>query len=114
MQTIRLSDYGIYPDSDITLSLYELFQRYPNDTEFIFEEGDYYFSPKKEMLFDYRLSNMDQTDMNNELRSSAENAVEDLTEIWDIIEDLNDANISDIEYKNLIDEISDLIEEISY
>lgn len=47
MQTIRLSDYGIYPDSDITLSLYELFQRYPNDTEFIYEEGDYYFSPKR-------------------------------------------------------------------
>lgn len=57
---------------------------------------------------------MDQTDENKELRSSAKKTVEKLTEIWDIIEDLNDANISDIEYKNLIDEISDLIEEISY
>ena len=66
------------------------------------------------MEIEQHISNMDQTDVNNELRSSAKNTVEKLTEIWDIIEDLNDANISDIEYKNLIDEISDLIDEISY
>lgn len=66
------------------------------------------------MEIEQHISNMNQTDVNNELRSSAKNTVEKLTEIWDIIEGLNDANISDIEYKNLIDEISDLIDEISY
>lgn len=59
MNTIRLSEYGILPNTDITLSLYELFLQYPNDTEFLFEKGDYYFNPHKEMQADYRLSNTD-------------------------------------------------------
>jgi len=57
MQTIRLSEYGIFPDTDITLALKELFIQHPTDTVFVFEEGDYYFSPYQEMHADYRLSN---------------------------------------------------------
>ena len=59
MKTIRLKDYGILPDTDITLSLCELFKDNPCDTEFVFEDGDYYFSPHEEMHFDYRISNSD-------------------------------------------------------
>ena len=61
MQTIRLCEHGILPDTDITLPLYQLFLNYPTDTEFVFENADYYFSPQEEMRADYRLSNSDKT-----------------------------------------------------
>lgn len=57
MRTIILSEHGIVPDTDITLKLRELFLKYSENTEFVFEEGDYYFSPFAEMEMDYRLSN---------------------------------------------------------
>lgn len=60
MRTIRLCEYGVMPNTDITLSLYQLFLKYPSDTEFIFENDDYYFTPHKEMHNDYRLSNSDK------------------------------------------------------
>ncbi len=59
MTTIRLSDYGILPNTDITLPLYELMQKHTEDTEFVFEDADYYFYPHEEMHYDYRLSNSD-------------------------------------------------------
>lgn len=59
MKKVLLSDFGILPDTDITLALYNLFREYSSDTEFIFENADYYFSPKEEMYADYRLSNSD-------------------------------------------------------
>ncbi len=59
MKTIRLKDRGILPDTDITLSLYKLFLENPTDTEFVFEDADYYFSPFDEMKADYRISNSD-------------------------------------------------------
>ena len=59
MNTIHVREYGILPDTDVTLTLYDLFRRYPKDTEFIFENADYYFYPHAEMHADYRLSNSD-------------------------------------------------------
>ena len=59
MNKIRLKDHGILPETDITLSLYALFCQYPSDTEFIFEDADYYLSPHTEMHADYRISNSD-------------------------------------------------------
>lgn len=59
MQSIRLKDRGILPDTDITLALYDLFLNNPEDTEFIFEDADYYFSPHEELFADYRISNSD-------------------------------------------------------
>ncbi len=59
MTTIRLSDCGILPNTDITLPLCELMKKYKTDTEFVFENADYYFSPHTEMHHDYRLSNSD-------------------------------------------------------
>lgn len=59
MTTLRLREQGILPNTDVTLSLYQLFLQHPSDTEFVFEEGDYYFSPHEEMRFDYRISNSD-------------------------------------------------------
>ena len=59
MKKIYLSDVGILPGTDITLALYKLFKENPYDTEFVFENADYYFSPHEEMRFDYRLSNSD-------------------------------------------------------
>ncbi len=59
MKVIRLSDYGILPNTDITLALYELMKKHPRDTEFLFENADYYFSPKEQMRADYRISNSD-------------------------------------------------------
>ncbi len=59
MTVIRLSDHGIMPDTDITLALYELMQAHPKDTEFVFEDADYYFYPHEEMRFDYKISNSD-------------------------------------------------------
>ncbi len=59
MKTIRLSEYGILPDRDITSSLYFLMEQHKEDTEFIFENADYYFSPCEAMRMDYRVSNSD-------------------------------------------------------
>ena len=57
MKKIILSQNGILPNTDITLSLYQLFCENPVNTTFVFENGDYYFSPLKEVKFDYSLSN---------------------------------------------------------
>ena len=59
MNTVYVKDHGIIPDTDCTLTLYELFNRFPKDTEFVFENADYYFYPHEEMHADYRLSNTD-------------------------------------------------------
>ena len=59
MKKIILSEYGICKDTDITLKLLEIFKTNPENTEFSFEEGDYYLSPKEELIMDYRLSNTD-------------------------------------------------------
>lgn len=55
MKKIILREYGIVPDSDCTLSLLSLFESNKTDTEFVFEAGKYYFSPK--IIRDLRLSN---------------------------------------------------------
>jgi len=57
MNQIILKDHGILPGTECTLELAELFRKYPTDTEFVFEAGDYYFLPK--ILRDIRLSNTD-------------------------------------------------------
>jgi len=57
MNQIVLKDHGILPGTECTLALAELFRAHPADTEFVFEEGDYYFLPK--ILRDLRLSNTD-------------------------------------------------------
>lgn len=57
MTQIYLKDHGIVPGTDCTLALAELFAKYPTDTEFVFEAGDYRFSPK--IFRDLRLSNTD-------------------------------------------------------
>ena len=59
MNIVRLQDHGILPETDITLALYDLFRKYPKDTEFVFEDADYYLNPHEEMHADYRLSNSD-------------------------------------------------------
>ena len=59
MKTIILREYGILPKTDITLALYKLFKENPENTEFVFENDEYYFSPHKEMQYDYRISNSD-------------------------------------------------------
>ncbi len=61
MNTIRLSEYGILPDRDITSALCFLMEQHKADTEFIFEDADYYFSPCEAMRMDYRISNSDVT-----------------------------------------------------
>lgn len=55
MTQIRLKDHGILPGTDCTLALAELFAAHPENTEFLFEPGDYHFSPK--IFRDLRLSN---------------------------------------------------------
>ena len=57
MKKIFLSEKGILPNTDITAALCELFSKEKNDTEFIFESGDYYFSPQNALKLDYNLSN---------------------------------------------------------
>lgn len=57
MNTVCLRDHGILPDTDVTLALNQLFSEYPENTEFVFENADYYFSPHKELFLDYRISN---------------------------------------------------------
>lgn len=59
MKTIRLSDVGILPGTDVTLALDVLFAENPTDTTFLFARGDYYFSPEAGLRADYRLSNSD-------------------------------------------------------
>lgn len=59
MEKIVLREYGILPNTDITVSLYKLFCEHKTNTEFVFEEGDYFLSPQNEMMFDYRISNSD-------------------------------------------------------
>lgn len=46
MERIILNNHGIIPGIDCTEQLYALFLEHPTDTEFIFESGDYHFSPK--------------------------------------------------------------------
>ena len=57
MKRIILSQNGIKPNTDITEALYKLFCENGQNTEFVFENADYYFSKKKSMQFDYSLSN---------------------------------------------------------
>ncbi len=57
MKKLILSENGIRKDTDITLALCKLFAENKEDTVFVFEEGDYYFSPKDELRLDYNLSN---------------------------------------------------------
>lgn len=59
MKKIILSECGILPNIDITLQLRKVFEENQEDTIFVFENADYYFSPKSEMKMDYRLSNTD-------------------------------------------------------
>ena len=57
MRTIYAAEYGIRPGTDVTAAMRELFLRYPADTVYVFEKGDYFLSPTEEMRADYRLSN---------------------------------------------------------
>ena len=57
MKKLILSENGILKNTDITLALYELFKENKEDVTFVFEEGDYYFSPKDELRLEYNLSN---------------------------------------------------------
>lgn len=61
MKSIRLSDYKILPNTDITASLCSLMEQNKENTEFVFENADYYFSPHEAMRADYRVSNSDVT-----------------------------------------------------
>lgn len=61
MRSIRLSDFGIMPDTDITSSLNLLLEQNKDNVEFIFENADYYFSPDAAVRADYRVSNTDVT-----------------------------------------------------
>ncbi|MBE7056013.1 MAG: hypothetical protein E7388_01045 [Ruminococcaceae bacterium] len=57
MEKIYLRDHGILPGNDCTLALVNLFNTYKEDTEFIFDEGKYYFTHK--IFKDIPLSNTD-------------------------------------------------------
>lgn len=57
MKNLILKENGIGKDTDITLGIYKLFEDNKEDTCFIFEEGDYYFSPHDELKREYNLSN---------------------------------------------------------
>ena len=57
MERILLRDHGICPGADATLALHALFEKYPQDATFVFEPGDYFFTPQ--LTADYRLSNSD-------------------------------------------------------
>ncbi len=59
MNKVFLKDCGISPNTDITLALYELFLKHRENTEFVFEDAEYFFSPKEQMRADYRISNSD-------------------------------------------------------
>ena len=57
MKKIFLREAGILPGEDCTLALDALINENLSDAEFVFEDGDYYLSPK--LTADYRLSNTD-------------------------------------------------------
>ena len=57
MKKIFLSEKGILPNTDITCALCDLFSSEASDTEFIFDNGDYYFSPTNALKLVYNLSN---------------------------------------------------------
>ena len=57
MEKLILSKKGVLPNTDITLSLLKVFEEHKENTTFVFEEGDYFFSPKEELKHDYNLSN---------------------------------------------------------
>lgn len=57
MKKIFVKDYGILPGNDCTLLLFDLFNNNKKDTEFIFDEGKYYFSHK--IFREIPLSNTD-------------------------------------------------------
>lgn len=61
MKTIYLSEYGILPNTDITSALFSLFEQNKENVEFVFENADYYFSPKDAEKADFRISNSDVT-----------------------------------------------------
>lgn len=61
MRSLRLSDCGILPNTDITSSLCALLEQNKENTEFVFEDADYYFSPETAVRADYRISNSDVT-----------------------------------------------------
>lgn len=57
MIRIDCKEYGILPETDVTIALDRLLQRFPRDAHFVLERGNYYFTPK--FTHDYRLSNTD-------------------------------------------------------
>ena len=59
MNRIFVNEHGVTPGTDVTAALYDLFQSYPTDTQFVFTPGDYLFSPHPQFAFDYRISNSD-------------------------------------------------------
>ncbi len=59
MKKLILSEHGILPGTDITRSLNALIAECGDDTEFVFEDADYFFSAKTAEKADYRLSNTD-------------------------------------------------------
>jgi len=50
MNKIYVKEHGIIPDTDCTLALYELFSNFTKDTEFVFENADYYFYPHDDVF----------------------------------------------------------------
>lgn len=54
---IRVSEYGILPNTDITMSLYDLMQRFKENVIFVFENEDYYLSPHEALCKKLNLSN---------------------------------------------------------
>lgn len=63
MKTIRLLEHSILPNTDITSALFTLLEQNKEDTQFVFENADYYFSPKDAQRCDYRLSNSDVAEL---------------------------------------------------
>jgi len=61
MKRIAVNEYGIRSGEDVTEALYALFEANKTDTEFVFEKGEYYFSPKFE--YPYSLSNSNRLDI---------------------------------------------------
>ena len=59
MTIIYAKDRGIRPGEDITRALYGMLDSSENDVTYLFEPGDYFFSPIPELERDYRISNSD-------------------------------------------------------
>lgn len=57
MKIIRLSDYGVLPNTDITSSLFSVLNEHKDNTVFVFENADYFLSSENAIDCDYRLSN---------------------------------------------------------